>query len=198
MSSRFLAQFPRRMNVAGWVGLYLLVYLAASYLDLWSTGLALRRTDAFEANVFANEDSVYSATKAWAITALGGIGFAALFAFGATYARRVSDHWLDHPFRSFLVLFVNPWSPRVIDRTPLRYLAYALAFVMLRLLATGNNLLIASGETGPLGSAVGAVGARTSPAFGFISVIGLVYMAMVIAFLPVAARLLRQMRAPGD
>ena len=48
--------------------LYLVAYLAASYLDLYTTRLALQRPGTSEGNVYATNQSSYSPAKAWVIT----------------------------------------------------------------------------------------------------------------------------------
>src|SRR5205814_6704409 len=164
-----------------WAVLYLLAYLLASYLDLGTTALALRRPEVHERNVFSVNAQGYVATRAWFITVIGGVAMEAFVLFGVRYAARVDGIWLRRPIRSFAKFYINPWSESVIDRSPLHMLSFALAFVVLRVLAAINNLLLYEYGFGPLGALVGAVGARTSPLVGFCLVIALVFYLLAMA-----------------
>jgi hypothetical protein len=50
-----------------WGGLYLVVYLAASGLDLWTTQLALHRPGVSEGNVFATDAVRFEEDNAWVL-----------------------------------------------------------------------------------------------------------------------------------
>jgi hypothetical protein len=177
-----------------WVGAYLVAYLAASALDLVTTELALMRPGSSEANVYATNSGVYSAEKAWLITAAGAAFMLPLFAFGVRNANTVSERWLNAPVRSFGTIYLNPFSRRFIDRAPLHAIAWAIAFVMFRLLAAINNALIAAAGAGPIGRAVRAVGRVTSAELGFIIVIGVMYVLLTIALSPWAAKIIKLIR----
>src|SRR6266404_1848263 len=96
--------------------------------------------------------------------------------------------------RSFAKFYWNPWSRRVIDRSPLHMLSFALAFIVLRVLAAANNLLLCEHRFAPLGALVGAVGARTSPLVGFCLVIVIVFYLLAMLISPLAAALLESWR----
>ncbi len=179
------------------LGGYVVIYLAASALDLWTTDWALHRPGTFEGNVFATTAGSYQSAKAWLITAVGGVVMASYFGFGVWNADRVSPKWFRRPIRSFFhrgfnPFYLNPWSKRLLDRTPLHAVSFAVAFVALRLLAAGNNLSIAVGGEGPLGAAVQAVARVTSPAVGLLVAMGALYTALAIALSPLSADLLQR------
>ncbi len=173
---------------------YLAAYLVASALDLWTTEVALREAGVSEGNVFATEGGSYAAGKAWAITVVAAVVLVACVVFSAVYAHRVAEVWLRHPMRSFARLYMNPWSKAVIDRSPLHALSYAIAFVVLRLIAAANNLLIVGCGIAPLGSLVKTVSTLTSPIVGLVVVIGAAYVLLAIGLSPLAARLIAAQR----
>jgi len=175
------------------VALYVAAYMVASGLDLWTTELAVR-AGGHEANVYMTNAGIFDSTKAWTMTVVGGILMVWMFAFGIRNINHVSARWLRHAVRSFLRLYINPWAKSVIDRSPLHAVSYAIAFVLLRLLAAGNNLLIAIGSTGPIGAAVRAIGRVTSPEVGLIVVVGAIYVALAVILSPFIARLVMQHR----
>jgi hypothetical protein len=179
---------------------FLAAYGVASALDLGTTRLAISLTHAREGNVFATSSGAYDGSLAWLITFLAAVPLTALFAFGIVNVNRVADRWLDRPSRSFLslranLLFTIPWSRRVLDRSPLHAIAVATAFVVLRLLAAANNTLIIMTGAGPLGLAVEAVGKMTSPALGFVLVLGPAYILLILAAASVAARIIKSGRS---
>jgi hypothetical protein len=88
-----------------------------------------------------------------------------LLLFGALSARWVSEHWLQHSIRSFAKFYVIFWSRKVMDRSPLHMLGFAIAFIPLRLLAAANNLLIYLFGTGPLGRLIGLLTHYQFPCF---------------------------------
>jgi len=184
------------LRVIIWSSLYLLLYLAASALDLWTTKLALLQSGVSEGNVFAYDGGAYSGTKAWIITGVGGLILVSCVAFAVVYANRVSSYWLRNPMKSFarmdLLLYagLNPWAKVVMDRSALHMMSYALGMVALRLLAAGNNWLLSEGRNGPLGAAIELVAARSSPLVGMVVVIGAVYLALTVVLSPLAAFLL--------
>lgn len=177
------------------VAAFALAFLAASGLDLWTTEWALVRSDAAEANLYATDDGQYSATRAWTYTAIGGALMTAWFAFGIFNADRVSSEWLRRPVRSFFHLYSNPlfsipWSRRVIDRSPLHAIAITIAFVALRMLAAFNNALIAMGLDGPISIAIRLISQFSSPLTGFLVAVPVLYIAIILALSPLAARLI--------
>jgi hypothetical protein len=177
---------------------YLLAYFIASYLDLYTTTLALRRPGTSEGNVYSTSGHDYMPTKAWAITAAGALFIEAFLLFGAVYADRVSEHWLRHPICSFAKMYVRFWSPKVMDRSPLHMLSFVVAFVPLRLLAAGNNLSIYYFGTGPLGRLIGLLSHRTSLVVAFWLVMGSLFYLLTFACSPLAARLIVWLRSrPG-
>jgi len=185
------------------VGGFAAAYFAASGADLWTTALALHRADASEGNVFATSSGAYNSAKAWWITDAAAILVIGLFLQGVSYAGRVSPQWLDRPMRSYFYrhfnpLFIDTWSKRSRDRAPIHAVSFALAFVVLRLLAAGNNLIIAAGYSGPLGVAVRAVGRMTTPGIGLILAMGALYMALAVLLSPLSAALLRSLRSERD
>lgn len=168
---------------------YLAAYLIASYLDLHTTILALRRPGTSEGNVYSTSGHDYIAIKAWLITAAGAVFIEAFLLFGALNAHRVSEYWLRHPIRSFGKLYVIFWSRKVIDRSPLHMLSFVVAFVPMRLLAAANNLLISHYGTAPLGRLIGLLSHRTSPAVAFWLVMGTLFYLLAFACSPLAARI---------
>ena len=175
------------------VVLYVAGYMVASSLDLWTTELAVR-AGGHEANVYMTNAGIFDSAKAWTMTVVGGILMGWMFAFGIRNINHVSARWLRHPVRSFFRLYINPWTKSVIDRSPLHAVSYAVAFVFLRLLAAGNNLLIVMGSTGPIGAAVLAVGRSTSPEVGLVVVVGAIYVALAVVLSPFIARFVTQHR----
>jgi hypothetical protein len=174
--------------------LYLLAYVVASYLDLHTTILALQRPGTSEGNVYATTGQDYVSTKAWLITAAGAVFIEAFLLFGALNARRVSEHWLRHPIRSFGKFYVIFWSRKLMDRSPLHMISFVIAFVPMRLLAAANNILIYYYGTAPLGRLIGLLSQRTSPTAAFWLVMGTLFYLLAFACAPLAARLIVWLR----
>lgn len=61
----------RRMTKAALV--YLPVYALASYLDLWTTHLALATSGTHEANAFLTTGRAYLSTRSWILTIGAGV-----------------------------------------------------------------------------------------------------------------------------
>src|SRR3954471_17758498 len=101
---------------------YLLAYFIASYLDLYTTLLALQRPGTSEGNVYSTSGHDYIATKAWLITFAGAVFIEAFLLFGALNARRVSEHWLRHPLAARLILWL-----RTREDTPNQAVPFRLA-----------------------------------------------------------------------
>jgi hypothetical protein len=198
MSKSAIPPFWRRLAL--FVGLYALAYVAAAFLDLGTTAVALRRAGASEGNVYAAGAAGYSATRAWAITAVGGLFIGASLVWAALAADKGSAACLRAPMRSFTKFYVNPFARGVIDRSPLHMLSFVIAFVPLRLLAAANNALIWVTGTAPLGRLIGLIGRHSTAAIGFWLVVGALFYLLAIAASPLAARLvvwLRREPAPG-
>lgn len=169
---------------------YVLAYFAGSGADLWTTELALRAGGS-EANIYATDAGTYIAAKAWMITLVGGITMTALFAFGAAHAGRVSAHWLERPMHSFLAAFYFiPWSGRVMDRSPLHCVSYAIAFVLLRFLAAANNLFIVIGMPPPIGSLIRSAAQHMPFGIAFGLVVGALYVGLTVIIAPIGAKLI--------
>ena len=186
-----------RKRVLAFTAVYMAAYLIGSYLDLATTSLGLRRPGVYEKNVFATTAGVYVSGKAWALTAVGAVVMTACIWFAARNAGKVSDNWLRHPVRSFGKLYINPWAKNAIDVSPLHTLSLAIGFVFLRVLAAANNLLVYFYGFGPMGELIKAVAARTSPVAGFCIVASLVFVLIMVAASPLAAKVVRawQLRA---
>jgi hypothetical protein len=111
--------------------------------------------------------------------------------------RDVSEHWLQHPIRSFAKFYVIFWSRKVMDRSPLHMLNFAIAFIPLRLLAAANNLLIYHFGTGPLGRLIGLLTHYMSPAAAFWLVMGWLFYLLAFACAPLATRCIVWLRVSG-
>jgi len=173
------------------VSAYLLSYLLASFLDLSTTALALQQSGAHEGNAFVTSAQAYMSARAWIITAAAGIILAGFVVFAARNAGRVEDKWLLHPISSFASFYVNPWSPAAIGKSPLHMLSFTIAFVVMRLLAAGNNVLIHVYGFAPIGAPIQWLSRRMSPLFGFAAVIVPLFYLLAIAVSPLAARMLK-------
>ena len=114
--------------------------------------------------------------------------------FAKRNASRVDEHWLSHPVRSFGKLYLSPFSEAALRVSPLQLLAVAVAFVPMRLLAAANNLLVYYYGFGPLGELIKAIGSSTSPSIGFAVGASAVFVALMVALSPFAARILRVWR----
>jgi hypothetical protein len=169
---------------------YLVAYSIASYLDLSTTALALRQSQVHEQNVFVTAGSSYLSLRAWAITFLGGIFMVGCVAFAFLNAPRVEQTWLEHPGRSFALFYINPWSQAAIGRSPLHMLSFAMAFVVLRLMAAGNNLSIHWYGIAPIGLPIEWIGRRSSPVIGFAAVLIPLFYLLSLALSRPAARII--------
>ena len=178
--------------------LYLIGYLAASYLDLHTTALALQQPGTSEGNVYATNEDSYSSVRGWVITGLGALFIEGFLIYSLLTSRQVSQHCLHHPMRSFGKLYMLPWSKRVRDRSSLHMLSFVIAFVPLRLLAAGNNLLIHHYGTAPLGRLVGIASNHTSPTIGFWLVLGPLFYLLAIAFSPLAALVIKRFQEDAE
>lgn len=181
-----MSSAPNRSVVTA-VVVYLLAYLAASFLDLSTTALALQNTGAREQNAFVTNAQAYVSERAWLITLAGGLVMAACVVFARRNAFRVESAWLEHPVRSFGMSYINPWSPRAIGRSPIHMLAFAISFVVLRVMAAANNVVIHLWGIAPIGGIIDWVGHRASPLVGFAVVIAVLFYLVAIAVSPFAA-----------
>lgn len=192
-----MVAIPRvlRIRVLVFVGLYLIAYLAASYSDLASTALGLQREGVSEKNVFATDEAgTYLPGTAWLLT-LGGAGvMLACIVFAAWHARRVDEQWLRHPVRSFGKLYLNPFSAKGLGVAPLHTLSLALGFVLVRFIASANNLMVYWLGFGPMGALIKWVSSWTSPLASFCLVAFSFFIASIIAMSPLAAKVLRWWR----
>lgn len=174
---------------------YLAIYAIVSWADLFTTKLALQQPFAVETNVFVVSEQGYSGSKALTLSVVGAVFLLPFLVFGLVAAQRVSERWLQQPIRSFGKWYLNPFSKQVIDRSPLHMLSIALAFPPIKLLAAGNNWLIAQTGDGPIGWIIVRVSKATSPALGFGLVLGSISILLIFACSPLAALILRRFGA---
>ncbi len=194
--SSFAEPGRNRLSVA--IFLYLLAYLVASFLDVKTTALALQLPAAREGNVFVTSGAAYLTLRAWIITASAGIMLAGCVVFAVRNATRVDGVWLQRPMRSFAALYLNPWSPAAIGKSPLHLLSFAIAFVVLRLMAALNNVVIRLYGFAPIGEPIDWVARRTSPVVGFAVVIVPLFYLLAIALSPLAARMIGSWRVSAE
>jgi hypothetical protein len=187
----------RRRGAFAFIVIYLVAYLLASTADLASTSLGLRRPGASEKNVFATTDGAYAAARAWALTAAGAFVMVGCVVYALRNADRVEERWLRQPVRSFGKLYLNPFSQRSIGVTPLHLLSLALGFVVMRLLAAMNNLLVYFYGFGPIGELIKAISPRTSALAGFAIVAGGLFVLVTLGMSRFAVKLLRSWRSAG-
>jgi hypothetical protein len=170
--------------------LYLPLYALASYLDLWTTRLALATSGTHEANTFVTKGRVYVTTQAWITTVIGGILMIGCVAFAAAYAERMDEQWLLRPVSSFQKLYVNPWAKAAMAVSPLHALSMAIGFVLLRIVAAGNNTLIYFYGIAPIGGLIERVARHTSATAAFVLVILPSFYLLAMAVSPLAAKIL--------
>jgi hypothetical protein len=176
---------------------YVACYLAASFADLASTSLGLRREGIFEKNVFVVTGEGYSDFRAWLITIFGGLVLVGCVWFAARNANRVDERWLQRPFRSLGVVYLSPWSSKGLAVAPMHALSLAMAFVVLRFVAAANNLLVYFFGVSPMGTPMKVIGARMSPLAGFVIVGFSCLVTLAVVLLPLASRTIRSWR-PSD
>jgi hypothetical protein len=178
----------RRLALAA--GLYLLAYSLAACADLWTTTFAIERAGAREGNIFAANGPVYIPTRALIINIGGAVIMTACVMFSASYAESMEPEWLLRPMASFRNMYLNPWSPAAIRVSPLHMLSLALGFVVLRLLAAGNNMLIYFYGIAPIGAPIKMIAQHTSGVLAFAIVLVPLFYVLAIAVSPIAAKLL--------
>jgi hypothetical protein len=191
------ASRPPLSRIAALAAIYAVAYLAAAALDLKTTLMALERSGVSEGNVYASGAAGYDVARAWLITLAAGVVIEGFLLFGALNAGKVADRWLQRPVRSFAKFYINPFARSVIDRSPLHALAFVLAFPLLRVLASGNNLIIWAGQTAPLGSLIGMVSRATAPTIAFWAVMAPLFYLVTFACAPPAASVIRWLRRDG-
>lgn len=184
----------RRMTKAALV--YLPVYALASYLDLWTTHLALATSGTHEANAFLTTGRAYLSTRSWILTIGAGVLMIAGVVFAAAYAERMDGKWLSQPISSFNKFYLNPWSRSAMTVSPLHALSLAIGFALLRILAAGNNTLIYFYGIAPIGGLVDRVARRTSGIVGFVIVLLPLFYLLAMAVSPIAARIIAAWRSP--
>ena len=174
------------------IALYFAAYLAASYVDLGSTSLGLQRPGVTEKNLFATDAAgTYLPAQGWLLTLGGAVVLLLCILLAFRNARRVDERWLRHPLQSFGKLYANPFSSTGLSVAPLHALSFALAFVVLRLLAGANNLLVYYYGWGPIGQTIKWLSNATSPLIGFCVVVFSLFAVTLVAMAPLAARVIR-------
>ena len=184
-----------RKRVLAFIAVYMIAYFIASYMDLATTSLGLQRPGVSEKNVFATNAAGYSPVRAWGLTAGGAVVMAACILFAVKHCASVEATWLRHPIRSFGKLYLNPWSKSALSVSPLHMLSLVIAFVVLRVLAAGNNLSVYWYGFGPMGELIKAAAARTSPLAGFCIVAFSFFLLAFVVVSPLAARLIASWRS---
>ena len=178
-----------------WLALaYTGAYLFVSWLDLLSTDLALTRPVATEGNIYATPKGVWDAGRAWAITLVGGVIILGFLVLGARRADAAAERWLANPISSFRRLYLNPFAARNSDVAAIHCLAFAFGFVVLRLLAAINNVLIWQTDTGPLGRAIGVLTGPFGKTGAFWLVMGPTFYLTAFACAPLAVRTIGWLR----
>ena len=180
------------------LAVYLLVYVAASWLDLASTSLGLQRPGVTEKNFFATTGTgAFDPRQAWLLTLAGGGVMLACVWFAMSRAAHVGKRWLRHPVRSFGKFHLNPFSSKALDVTPLHFLSLALAFPTLRAIAAANNLLVYYYGWGPLGAAMQWTAERTSLLAGFAAVALSSFVVLMLVISPLAALIIGSWQSAG-
>jgi len=176
--------------------LYLPLYAIASYLDLWTTHLALSAAGTHEGNAFVTNGQVYLTTQAWIITIIGGVLMIGCVVFAAAYANRMDGQWLSQPMSSFKKIYLNPWSREAMTVSPLHALSLAMGFALLRIFAAINNTLIYYYGFAPIGGLIDRVAQRTSEMAAFVIVLLPLFYLLAMAVSPLAARIITAWRSP--
>jgi hypothetical protein len=184
---------PGSPGLGRWLLLYVVAYSIGAGLDLWTTAAATGQGIA-EGNTYTLSNGTYVALRAAAINFVGGLIMLTLWGAGIDRAASVSPRWLDRPFASWGKFYFNPLARAVADRAPLHLLAWALAFVIFRVLAAVNNLMLISGLPGPIGWTIFAIAPTTGQTAAFILVVAFWYVALAILVSPIAVAILRRRR----
>ncbi len=187
-------------------GLYVVFFGAGSFLDLWTTALALHRPEVAEGNPFAVVNGSYSAWHAWTFTAIVAPFLLAYVIYGLANLQALPDRTLERPLRSYadfgnpvsmiclLIFYVIPKS----DRAALHTLSAAISFAILRYLAAINNAMIAAFGDGPLAALIRIVWAQVGQLWAFVIVLGLIYTALTLATAVMVAGATRNWRRTRD
>ena len=186
-----------RKKLSWLILVYAGAYLLVSWLDVFTTGLALTRPVATEGNIYSTPHGVWDEGRAWTITLVGGVMIIGFLVLGALRADAAAEQWLAHPIRSFRRLYLNPFAARNADIAAIHCLAFAFGFVVLRLLAAINNLLIWRTDTGPLGRAIGLLTGPFGPTGAFWLVMGPTFYLTAFACAPLAVRTIGWLRRAG-
>jgi len=176
--------------------LYLLLYSLAAYLDLWTTMVALSQPGVHEGNSVVRKGQAYLPKRALIVNLAGAVIMTACVVFSANHAERVETRWLHRPIASFGKIYLNPWSSEAIGVSPLHMLSMAVAFLAMRLVAAGNNMLIYFYGFAPIGALIDGIGQHTSATVAFSVVVLPLFYLLAIVVSPLAAKLLSLWQAP--
>lgn len=185
-----------RLSISGfsrWLLLYAAAYCVGAALDLWST-IAATSHGIAEGNTYTLSNGAYVALRALAINVVGGLIMLALWGVGIARAASVSPRWLDHPFASWQKFYFNPFASAVADRAPLHLVAWSAGFVVFRLLAALNNMMLMMGLAGPIGWTIFALAPAIGQTSAFMFVVAIWCIGLVILSTPLAAAILRRRR----
>lgn len=133
-----------RWVVVGWT----VAYAVLTTTDAASTLLALRSGKGREANphVAGGEQGFDLERFLW-INGLMFLFLLGMLIWSILSRHRVNPVYCERPLRAFWNwLYLNPFSDRNVPKSAFHYLAGALLVLGFKLLATSNNLLIASGS----------------------------------------------------
>lgn len=192
-----LLSTPLRRKIALFAVLYAAAYLACAGLDLGTTTLALTHADVSEGNVYAKDAAGYAASRAWTINLVALVLIEAGLIASGLAAANVAEVWLRRPVASFAKVYVNPFARRLADRGPLHVVSFALAFLVLRLLAAGNNLMIYKTGYGPIGALIGGLSHHSTPLIAFWLVLAPAFYLLAFAISPLAVRVILWLRGPA-
>lgn len=184
----------RRMLVA----LYVALYLALTFADAWSTALGLAAGGReFNHHVAAEGGLALVWGRFMAINALLLAAMAAMFAWSLARVDRIDPRYLREPWRASLnwATYLNPFSARNQPRSVLHYLAGPVALLAAKVVASGNNLLIAHDVPDVITPIANAVLAQVDGVAGYWVVIFIVFMPSWVASLYATAALLRRQAA---
>lgn len=187
-------QRVRTSGIGWWLLLYVIAYCVGAALDLSST-IAATSYGIGEGNTYTLSNGAYVASRALAINVAGGLIMLVLWGVGIARAASVSICWLDHPFASWQKFYFNPFASAVADRAPLHLVAWAVGFVVFRLLAAVNNAMLMVGLAGPIGWTIFALAPAIGKTAAFMLVVAIWYLCLTILSTPLAAVILRRRRA---
>lgn len=195
LNSKSPNQIKAGKRNARWTMGFMTAYIAASFLDLATTDLALTLNHAArEGNIAATSDGAYDVLKAVLITLGGGVVLGGMFWSGLRSARRVGETWLNNPRRAMMRVTLIPGFERDRSRRPLTLITYAVAFVILRVAAASNNAMIAFGVTGWIATIVNRLAHIVPPLAATILTVCGLYWLIAWTIAPLCATLLRHAR----